>query len=401
MPHPTDVHTGTRIADYRKLRHLTQTGLSERAFVSRSLIAKVERGERPASPALIGVVARALQVPVAVLTGQPYVSELRQDKIDHLIAPLSEAMLLWNVGPDPDITPRPVEQLSADTDDMCRLACAADFGGMGPRLPGLIGELTTALHLSAEGQERRRAAGVLGRLYWASAEFALRLGHHELAARALDRMAWAADAAQDPLLLAVQLYRQCQYEDDRARPEIGMRLVERAQDFVEQADDPRSTAARAVSGTLYLRSAYITARTRDGAATDEHLNLAKEYAGRIGREVPDLYWLTFGPTNVAQNAVSTRLVMERPSEMLKAAKELHFPAAHNRGRVGWHWVDMAHAYTQLGKADGALAALQRGRTAAPQLLRYHPVVRDVVGTLVRRQRRASEGLASLAAWVGM
>jgi XRE family transcriptional regulator, fatty acid utilization regulator len=114
-----------------------------------------------------------------------------------------------------------------------------------------------------------------------------------------------------------------------------------------------------------------------------------------------VYWLSFGPTNVAQNGVSAHLELGRPSEAIKAAKQLHFPAGHNRGRVGMHWVNMARAYTQIGKAEGALTALQRGRTAAPQLLRYHPAVRDVVGTLVRRQRRASEGVASLAAWVGM
>src|SRR4051794_2322765 len=110
MPHPADEHTGARIADYRKLRQLTQTALAERAFLSRSCIAKVERGLAPASPAVVAAVARVLQVDIAVLNGQPYVSELRQDHMDRLIAPLSEALDMYDLGPDPDITPRPVDE---------------------------------------------------------------------------------------------------------------------------------------------------------------------------------------------------------------------------------------------------------------------------------------------------
>lgn len=88
----TDEHIGARIADYRKLRQLTQIGLAQRAFVSRGTIAKVEAGLSPATPAMVAAVARALEVDVAVLNGQPYLSEMQQDKLDHMIAPLSAAL---------------------------------------------------------------------------------------------------------------------------------------------------------------------------------------------------------------------------------------------------------------------------------------------------------------------
>ena len=41
---------GRRIARARKLRGLTQTGLAGRAHVSKSLIAQVESGHKPATP---------------------------------------------------------------------------------------------------------------------------------------------------------------------------------------------------------------------------------------------------------------------------------------------------------------------------------------------------------------
>jgi transcriptional regulator with XRE-family HTH domain len=64
---------GARIAVLRKTRGWTARELARRASVSYSLLAKVESGAAPASPALIGAVARALRVDVPRVTGQPYV----------------------------------------------------------------------------------------------------------------------------------------------------------------------------------------------------------------------------------------------------------------------------------------------------------------------------------------
>ena len=53
---------GTRVAEERKLRGLTQRQLAERAHVSLSLLRKVEQGTVPASPAFTSATARALGV---------------------------------------------------------------------------------------------------------------------------------------------------------------------------------------------------------------------------------------------------------------------------------------------------------------------------------------------------
>lgn len=51
-------HTGIRIARARKRRGLSRTDLAALANVSRSLIAKVEIGDNPATPSLIAAVAK-------------------------------------------------------------------------------------------------------------------------------------------------------------------------------------------------------------------------------------------------------------------------------------------------------------------------------------------------------
>ena len=63
---------GGRVAALRKTRGWTARELARRARVSYSLLAKVETGSVPASPAFTGAVARALRVDVSRVTGQPY-----------------------------------------------------------------------------------------------------------------------------------------------------------------------------------------------------------------------------------------------------------------------------------------------------------------------------------------
>ncbi|WP_317259537.1 MULTISPECIES: helix-turn-helix domain-containing protein [Streptomyces] len=47
MPRSNVEHTGARIAHIRRQRALTQKGLAMRANVSKSLLSKVECGQRP------------------------------------------------------------------------------------------------------------------------------------------------------------------------------------------------------------------------------------------------------------------------------------------------------------------------------------------------------------------
>jgi transcriptional regulator with XRE-family HTH domain len=108
-----DDNTGARIAHHRKRAGLTQRGLAQRIPYTYSLLTKVESGHKPASPDFVAAVARALSVDVTALTGQPYVTELQQDRLAELIRPIREALDLYDLGADPDITPRPTPLLVA------------------------------------------------------------------------------------------------------------------------------------------------------------------------------------------------------------------------------------------------------------------------------------------------
>ncbi|GLF98755.1 helix-turn-helix domain-containing protein [Streptomyces yaizuensis] len=400
MPHPQDDHIGARIADYRKLRHLTQAGLAQRASISRGTVAKIEAGLSPATPPIVAAVARVLEVDVAILNGQPYVSELQADHLDRLIAPLSDALDLYDLGPDPEIIPRPIQQIADDVDRLCAHACATEYRDIGARLPGLLGELTTAFCV-LPNSHRHRTAATLGWAYWTAYEFAYRLGYHDLATIALERMGWMAEQAQDPLLLALRYRHRSAMLLRRGKSELALRVLDRAHHLVGQHSAPRSVDALAVTGTLHLAGAIAAAQAADGDAVEGYLSLARQTAKQIGRDVPTVYWASFGDTNVRHFEVASSVQLGHLGQAMKTARTLRFPADHPRMRIGRYHIEMAQAYAQMGKAEAAEDALHQARRVAPQQARYHPLVRETIAVLVRRRRRAPDGLAALAAWVGM
>ncbi|MFI9307033.1 hypothetical protein [Streptomyces triculaminicus] len=79
------------------------------------------RAPLPASPSVTGALAPALSAPVTELTGQPYPDQLRADQLDGLIQPVREALNIYDLGPDPDVVPRPVEELVAHADKLCAM----------------------------------------------------------------------------------------------------------------------------------------------------------------------------------------------------------------------------------------------------------------------------------------
>src|ERR1700680_4415581 len=105
---------GGRVAALRKTRGWTARELARRARVSYSLLAKVETGSVPASPAFTGAVARALRVDVSRVTGQPYEEPGNARALQATVEPLRRALLVYDLPPLGDVRPRPAGELRTD-----------------------------------------------------------------------------------------------------------------------------------------------------------------------------------------------------------------------------------------------------------------------------------------------
>lgn len=390
---------GRRISHARKLRGLTQTGLAGRAHISKSLIAQVESGHKPATPSLVAAVSSALNVDVTDLTGQPYRgTDTRSDRIHAAIPQIRQALVYWDIAPILDVPPRPLDDLEAETVQVNRLRAQASYVELGTLLPALIKELTVHAH-QARGTERTRTFRLLTDAYTAVDSMTCKLGYMDLFALAVERMSWAASQAGDPLLGPVSAIRRSSAFLAAGAWDGGMRLLDRAGREVEdsRADKP---AALSVLGTIHLRTAIMAARGGRASPAWDNVSRAREVSSRIGRDTRD-YGLLFGPSNVAIHEVAVAVELGYADEAIRRGAHLTLPGDLSRERSSHHYIDLSRAWLWQRDHAKALSCVLRAEHLAPQRTRYHPMARETIISLLDIQRRLPESLRGIAARMGL
>jgi transcriptional regulator with XRE-family HTH domain len=393
MPPHVEEHTGARIAHIRKVRKLTQRELSDLSHVSYSTLTKVEQGVIPASPSVIGALARALSVPVTQLTGQPYLEELRQDQLDGLIQPIREALNVYDIGPDPDVAPRSTQELEAQAEELCALVRATDIKKVAALLPGLISEATTIAHTHPSDRHWQLLAGTYRTAY----DVTTKLGYSDLCTVALDRMDWAAQRASDPILGGMRQYLRALSYLRASDYRTGKRLIRLGMSHLEQAEPGR--ARDVVTGQLHLGAAVLAGRDKDRGSAEGHLDEAKRIAQRTGR-AETVYWLSFGPTNVGAHKVSVLAELDLYPEAVRSAETMTIPDDWPPSRLAHHFTELAWAQMWTGHTDASFKSLQKARKLAPQQTRYHPTVRETYSGLESAKRQMPDTFSNFGSWLG-
>lgn len=392
MPPVDEDHIGHRIATTRKLRHLTQKGLADAAHISLGMVRQIEQGTRSPSPAVVAAIARALSVPVSDLVGQPYLAELRRDQLDALIQPIRESLDVYDLGVDPDLEPRPLADLSDGSERICALIRAADLRTAATELPALILELTSVAH--ENGTERAWATLATG--YRSAHDIATKLGFHDLASVALDRMAWAAERASSATLAGLRHYLRSLTYLRAGQYRTGRRLADLGQQTLLQADPGRERSA--VQGQMHLGSAVLAARSRDGDQALVHIEEARALAAETG-EATQIHWMAFGPTNVEVHHASILIEQDQYTRALDIARLIRIPDDWPTSRAAHHRAEIARALLWTGRGDAAFKQLLEAKRLAPQQTRYSPMVRQTIDDLVAARRQTPDTLAHYADWM--
>jgi hypothetical protein len=331
---------------------------------------------------------------VTVLTGQPYVTELQRDRLAELIRPIREALDLYDLGPNPDLTARPVQQLIAGADQACADVRATHLRAAARQLPDLIAELTHTAWTAPSGQLWQALAST----YRTAHDISVKLGYYDLSSVALDRMGWAAERASNACLGAVRQYMRALVYFREGEYRIGQRLITAGHQAVGQADESRE--ALAVTGQLHLGGSVIAARAANEEAVEQHLAEARAIAARIG-DASDVHWLSFGPANVDLHRMSAAVEMRRYDDALTQARKIKLPAQLATSRRAHFLIDQARTEMETGHTDHALASLVEARRVAPEQTRYHPAARETITGLVHLSRRTPDTLHHMASWVGL
>jgi transcriptional regulator with XRE-family HTH domain len=367
--------------------------LSDLSHVSYSTLTKVEQGAIPPSHSVVGALARALSVPLTELTGQPYFEELRQDQLDGLIQPIREALNIYDLGPDPDVTPRPTGELETHAEQLCALVRATDIKQVAAALPGLIREATTTAHISPSDRHWR----LLASTYRTAYDVTTKLGFADLCTVALDRMDWAAQRASDPVLSGMRQYLRALAYLRASDYRTGKRLIRLGMSALEQAEANRLRDV--VTGQLHLGAAVLAGRDKDKGTAEGHLEEAERIAASTG-PAEQVHWLSFGPTNVGTHRVSVLAELDLYPEAVQTARAMTIPADWPASRLAHHFAEVAWAEMWTGHTEASFKSLQQARKLAPQQTRYHPTVRETYAGLESAKRRMPNTFSNFGAWLG-
>ncbi|RXS85466.1 XRE family transcriptional regulator [Streptomyces sp. TM32] len=394
MPSLDDNHTGARIKEQRRIARLTQRDLARIIPYSYSLLNQVECGARAATPDFVAAVASALRIDVTALTGQPYVTELQQDRLSALVRPIRESLDLYDLGVDPGLATRPAAQLVSEAEGLCQTVRATHLREAAVRLPGLIAEITSAAWKTPTTELWRAVAST----YRTAHDIAVKLGYFDLGSVALDRLAWAADRASDASLAAVRQYMRALVYFREGEYTIGQRLIRAGHGLLQGEKPTRETIA--VIGQLHLGATVIAARARDQHSVDSHLAEARVCAARVG-DASDVHWLSFGPTNVKLHCMSAAVEMRHYDDAIGQARALRLPTGLATSRRAHFLIERARSEMETGRTAAALATLVDARRAAPEQTRYHPGARETISGLVRMARSTPDTLGHMASWIGL
>lgn len=383
---------GPRIAAARRARHMTQEDLALAAQVSYGTIKGIERGVRMPSEDTLDAIAAALgRDPSDLAAG----GARAIGRITAAMPALSAAIAAYDLPEDGPV--RSLRQLTSSVDEAVSWRLGAQYVRLSQTMPALLQELARALQRS-RGAERVTVAVLLTAAYRSADAVAYKHGERDLSARLVDLMRWAANQAQDPLLLATASYVRTETYLAAKAHHAGLRALEVALDQAPPVVDAGSAAAR---GALHMRAAVVAGRASDASAAKEHLGEAKQLAQMVPEGV---YGGTaFGPDSVQIHRVSVAVSLG--GDHLQSALEVGTTWAPPKDmpseRRSGFYIEMARALLWAARRDHAYEALKTARRIAPQHTREHPWAREDTATLRRLRRSDPDDFDAFAEWIGI
>jgi transcriptional regulator with XRE-family HTH domain len=382
-------HIGVRVRRWRLKRNLSQRVLADLAGLTQGYIAQIEAGIAPLDKRSTQLaLARALQVSLADLTGQPYDPTTLEHATATRYFPALRAALAELAFSETEVAASAPTDLDAALTTVADLHNACRYDALVAQLPPLI--------LALGGGREDPATG--RRLVWVTyvAAFAAKyLGHADLAMIAAQQCRQAALGLPDEL----EWLGMAEFAIVHTLPSEARSLpLKRATDAIDRLDAVAGNRrAGQVYGMLHLSAAMLSAVANDAARSRDHLEQAATLAARLGEGNFGQLW--FGPTNVGIWQLG---ILAELNEGGAAASlpPVNVSTIGSSNRQATMYADLGRCLAQTRRHDAeARAALLKAEEIAPQRVRLSPLVRETVGSMLRRARRSAGGreLQALAA----
>jgi transcriptional regulator with XRE-family HTH domain len=390
---------GRKIAAERKRRGLSQPDLAKMIGRSVAWVSQVERGVRRVDRmSVLETLASALDVPLAELAADaPIIAAVADESpvAGGLRLVLSgtyalRAMLNGHHAPA-------LDSLRERTGKAWELTHGSRYADLTDLLGGLIPDLEVAAR-ALPGDEAE-VFELMAAAYQACSAALDKLGEPEAAWIAADRSMTAAERSGSPLLVAAGAFRLVFVFLSARHYDQAAETARTAADALWHLADEGTPEAMSLWGALTLQRAITAARTGDASAAYVHLDRARQMAARLGSGRND-YNTEFGPANADVFEVAVAVELGDAGRALRAAE-----AADTSGlsaeRCARMLMDVARAHAQRRQVADATAALDRAERIAPELLRGHYLVRQLVSDLLTMQDPPGDELRALSVRLGI
>ncbi|WP_018682301.1 helix-turn-helix domain-containing protein [Actinokineospora enzanensis] len=372
---------GRRIAFHRGKRGLTQGQLGKIIDRSESWVSQVERGARRIDRmSVLETVATALEIDLAELAPEANVVAAvhRPKAATSLSLTLCASDALHAVLSD--VSSVDVERLSQSAEQAWDHAHGSRYEDLSELLDTLIPELEHATRKTS-GAVRRRLSVAKAKVYQSAAAVLSKLGETGAAWVAADRAISAAADAGDPLLMAAGAFRLAIAFQGARRFDQAKRTATTTIDALTGLAASGSEPAIALTGALYLQLAVASARGNEDEDAYRYLDHAAESARGLEADRND-YNTEFGPTNVLLHDVHIAVELGDAGRALRVAAKADTSALSPERRARL-LIDLARAHNQRRSPDAVAAALREALRIAPEQVRNHPAVHEVLADALR------------------
>ncbi|MFD7162081.1 helix-turn-helix domain-containing protein [Streptomyces violascens] len=380
---PTELTTGERIRIHRERRGMSRPVLAGLVGRSPDWLKKIERGDRElrSLPMLIRLTQVLRLDDVCALTGDGTAIPVDQwGKLSHAAVPALRDAVHASLFRRSAYELGSVDELSG----RIRQAWVTWHSSQHQRteVGGVLPDLLIACHAavrSTEGDDRRKAYGVMAEAYALAQQFAAHTTEPELYWLTVDRARMAAEESDDPVMLAAAAWIVGNGLRESGHTEEALRLVAEAADTLRGRLEDGPDILRGTFGALCLHAAVTAAKEgREGDAWrwwDE--------ADRTARQAPDYAhpWTMFGTGNVSVHAVSIGVDLRTPGAALRKAAETapeSIPSVERRSRL---FLDAARSEYARKDHVGSLHYLRQAFDTSPEAVRYVPSGRRLAADL--------------------
>jgi transcriptional regulator with XRE-family HTH domain len=392
---------GDRIRSLREFRDLTQEQLADRAGVHVDTIRKLEQNLRQSARInTLRSIARALDVQLERLVGQPTVTQQLQD--DGGLLALRDAIqdiaALPGVPTGDDLEDPPAEQAWVDS---VKAATSQYWRGEYSQLSATLPLLLRDGRAVARQTPTERVWQQLALAFQLAACLATQAGHPDWAYTAVEQQLTASARASDPLMegmgvstLSWVLLRQGRWEQAQ---DIAVRKAE----ALEPSFMKGTPSQLAVYGNLLVAAATPAARRDDHDRAIELLAGAEAAAVRSGPV--RAYGTAFSVTDVRTQKVNVALAgsENRPERALEFAGDVRLGEISRPVHSAAYRVDVAQAQYQTGDSESALATLLEVEADQPEWIKLQALASATVREMLEAERRRNTPLRSLAARLGV